>query len=263
MENSYLPFSSKILEIIKHNKVEYTFRMEFSGKVLPGQFFEVSIPKFGEAPISVSGIGENYVDLTIRKVGKVTNEIFENGVGQNLWLRGPYGNGFNLEDYVNKELIIMAGGTGVSPVKGVIDYFSKNRDKVKDLSVVVGYRSLDNILFHEEMKDWEKNSNFTLTLDNASDRYDGNVGYVVEYVNKLQINNLDDVAVIVVGPPVMMSCTTDALIKFGIGEDKIWVSQERKMCCGIGKCGHCKVNDKYICLDGPVFTYLENKELID
>ena len=98
-KNEYIPFRSEILEVIEHTPIEYTFRMEFRGDVKPGQFFEVSIPKFGEAPISVSGIGENYVDLTIRRVGKVTDEVFNNYVGDKLFLRGPYGNGFDIENY--------------------------------------------------------------------------------------------------------------------------------------------------------------------
>ena len=101
-KNEYIPFRSEILEVIEHTAVEYTFRMAFNGEVKPGQFFEVSLPQYGEAPISVSGIGAGYVDLTIRRVGKVTNEIFKNYVGDKLFLRGPYGNGFDIENYKNK-----------------------------------------------------------------------------------------------------------------------------------------------------------------
>ena len=112
--NDYIPFSSQILEVIRHTDIEYTFRMAYEGQVKPGQFFEVSIPKYGEAPISVSGIGEGYVDLTIRRVGKVTGEVFERYVGDTLLLRGPYGNGFRIEDYAGKDIVVMAGGTGLS-----------------------------------------------------------------------------------------------------------------------------------------------------
>lgn len=106
MTNEYIPFLSKIKEIVKHTETEYTFRMTYVGEVRPGQFFEVSIPKYGEAPISVSGIGEDYVDLTIRKVGKVTGEIFELNEGSCFFMRGPYGNGFEKENYQGKELIV-------------------------------------------------------------------------------------------------------------------------------------------------------------
>ena len=121
LKNEYRPFLSEIKEVIKHTDIEYTLRMAYNGDVKPGQFFEVSIPKYGEAPISVSGIDENTVDLTIRRVGKVTNEIFEYYVGDTLFLRGPYGNGFDVENYKNKELVVIAGGTGLSPVRGVVD----------------------------------------------------------------------------------------------------------------------------------------------
>ena len=132
VRNDYIPFPSEILEVVKHTDIEYTFRMAFRGDVKPGQFFEVSIPKYGEAPISVSGIGDGFVDLTIRRVGKVTNEVFEHYVGDTLLMRGPYGNGFDVENYKGKELVIIAGGTGVSPVRGVISYFADHAEQRKD-----------------------------------------------------------------------------------------------------------------------------------
>ena len=137
MANEYIPFLSKIKEIVKHTETEYTFRMTYVGDVRPGQFFEVSIPKYGEAPISVSGIGEDYVDLTIRKVGKVTGEIFELNEGSSFFMRGPYGNGFEKENYQGKELIVVAGGTGVSPVRGVISYFGEHQNEVKKLHTIL------------------------------------------------------------------------------------------------------------------------------
>lgn len=114
MKNEYIPFISEIKEVIKHTDIEYTFRMAYEGDIKPGQFFEVSIPKFGEAPISVSGIGIGTIDLIIRRVGKVTNEIFTNYVGDKLFLRGPYRNGFNINEYRGKEITVIAGGTGFS-----------------------------------------------------------------------------------------------------------------------------------------------------
>ena len=125
-DNTYLPFRSEILEVIKHADLEYTFRMAYDrGKehpVKPGQFFEISIPKYGEAPISVSGITDHSLDFTIRKVGSLTNEIFENYVGDHFFLRGPYGNGFDVNMFKGKEIILVAGGSGLSPIHGVIDY---------------------------------------------------------------------------------------------------------------------------------------------
>ncbi|MBN1039624.1 MULTISPECIES: anaerobic sulfite reductase subunit AsrB [unclassified Clostridium] len=262
-KNEYIPFLSEIKEVIKHTDIEYTFRMEFSGEVKPGQFFEVSLPKFGEAPISVSGIGKNTVDLTIRRVGKVTNEIFNNYVGDKLYLRGPYGNGFNINEYKGKDLIIVAGGTGLSPVKGVVDYFSNSVEEVNSFTLISGFKSPKDILFKSEIKDWNDKINLTITVDNADESYDGKVGLVTKYIPEIDIKDLNNVAVIVVGPPMMMKFTVAEFLKLGIEENNIWISQERKMCCGIGKCGHCKIDDTYICLDGPVFNYSKGKSLLD
>lgn len=263
MKNEYIPFISEILEVIKHTEIEYTFRMAFEGNVKPGQFFEVSIPKYGEAPISVSGIGAGYVDLTIRKVGVVTDEIFNNYVGDKLFLRGPYGNGFDIENYKNKEVIIVAGGTGLSPVKGIVDYFSENPSHSKGFTLISGFKSPIDILFKEDMKIWQKNMNLIVSVDGAEEGYTGKVGLVTKYVPELEIKDIDTVQVVVVGPPMMMKFTVLEFLKRGIKEENIWISQERKMCCGLGKCGHCRIDDTYICLDGPVFNYSVGKSLID
>ncbi len=263
MHNEYIPFKSKIVNVIKHTDIEYTFVMEFTGDVKPGQFFEVSIPKFGEAPISVSGIGENTIDLTIRKVGKVTNEIFENFVGDSLFLRGPYGNGFDVENYKNKQLVIVAGGTGVSPIRGVVEYFAKNNTEVKSFNLITGFKSTKDVLFKDDFKNWEKSIDVTLTIDKEEEGYTGNVGLVTKYIPELKFNNINDAVFIVVGPPIMMKFALAEVLKLGVKEENIWISHERKMCCGIGKCGHCKINSKYVCLDGPVFNYTEGKKLID
>ena len=228
-----------------------------------GQFFEVSLPKYGEAPISVSGIGENYVDLTIRRVGKVTDEIFNNYVGDKLFLRGPYGNGFDINNYKGKEVIVVAGGTGLSPVKGIVDYFSENKNDTKGFTLISGFKSPEDILFKEDIKAWEKNMNLIITVDGAKEGYEGKVGLVTKYVPELDIKDKENVQVVVVGPPMMMKFTVLEFLKLGIKEENIWISQERKMCCGIGKCGHCRIDDTYICLDGPVFNYSKGKELID
>ena len=263
MTNEYIPFISEVLEVIKHTEIEYTFRMSFKGDVKPGQFFEVSIPKFGEAPISVSGIGEGYVDLTIRKVGKVTDEIFTKYKGDKLFLRGPYGNGFNIENYRGKEVVIVAGGTGLSPVKGIVDHFAYNPGDGKKVTVISGFKSPKDVLFKDDMKRWNESLNFILTVDSAEEGYKGNVGLVTEYVPKLDFDDMNTAQVIVVGPPMMMKFTVQAFLNIGMKEENIWISHERKMCCGLGKCGHCRVGDTYICLDGPVFNYSEGKLLKD
>lgn len=263
MHNEYIPFISEIKEVIKHTEIEYTFRMAYVGDVKPGQFFEVSIPKFGEAPISVSGIGEDYVDLTIRRVGKVTNEIFEHYAGDKLFLRGPYGNGFDINDYKGKEIVVIAGGTGLSPVKGIVDYFANHIEETKGMTLVAGFKTPKDILFIEDIGHWKKKMDVILTVDCAEDDTTCQTGLVTEYIPKLKIKNVKEAVGIVVGPPAMMRFTTLGLLDVGFLEENIWISQERKMCCGIGKCGHCKIDDVYVCLDGPVFNYTKGRTLID
>ncbi|AAK79481.1 anaerobic sulfite reductase subunit B [Clostridium acetobutylicum] len=262
-KNEYVPFLSEIKEVIKHTNIEYTFRMSYDGVVKPGQFFEVSIPKYGEAPISVSGVGENTVDLTIRRVGKVTNEVFERYVGDKLFLRGPYGNGFDVENYKDKEIVIVAGGTGVSPVRGVVEYFAKNSKEAKSVTLIAGFKTPKDILFSEDFKEWKNNINIILTVDSAEGDSNFKEGLVTKYIPELKLQNVKEASAIVVGPPAMMRFSTQGLLDVGFKEENMWISQERKMCCGIGKCGHCKIDDVYVCLDGPVFNFTKGKNLID
>lgn len=263
MNNEYIPKLSAIEQVIKHTDLEYTFRMSYKGQVKPGQFFEVSIPKFGEAPISVSGIGENTIDFTIRRVGKVTDELFENYEGSRLFIRGPYGNGFELDHYRGKELVIVAGGTGLSPVKGVVDYFARNTGETAGTTLIAGFKSPDDILFREDFAFWEKRIHVIQTVDAAPGNYSGPVGMVTKYIPELKIKDIKNTVFICVGPPVMIKFTVMEFLKLGALEEAIWVSYERKMCCGIGKCGHCRIGSAYVCMDGPVFNYIDSKKLID
>lgn len=226
-------------------------------------FFEVSIPKYGEAPISVSGIGDGFVDLTIRPVGKVTNEVFEYYVGDTLLMRGPYGNGFDLEHYKGKELVIIAGGTGVSPVRGVISYFTEHKDERKDMTLIAGFKSVRDILFKADFEQWRQKMHMILTLDSGEETVEHKIGLVTKYIPDLKLAEVSKAVAIVVGPPAMMRFSVKGLLERDFKEENIWISHERKMCYGLGKCGHCKVNDTYICLDGPVFNYTKGKTLID
>ncbi|MDO5114768.1 MAG: anaerobic sulfite reductase subunit AsrB [Synergistaceae bacterium] len=261
--NEYLPFLSEVKEVIKHTAIEYTFRMSCEHEVKPGQFFEVSIPKYGEAPISVSGTGDGTIDLTIRRVGRVTNEIFERYAGDSLFLRGPYGNGFNVDDYRGKELVVIAGGTGLSPVRGLVDHFARNPRETDGMTLIAGFKSPADILFADDLSRWEKTINVILTVDSAGESSGYRVGLVTGYIPELRLKAPEKAAAIVVGPPAMMKFSTLGLIESGFREENIWISQERKMCCGIGKCGHCKIGSAYVCLDGPVFNYVQGKKLID
>lgn len=261
--NEYVPFLSEIIDVIKHTDIEYTFRLTYKGKVKPGQFFEVSIPKYGEAPISVSGIGDGTVDLTIRRVGKVTNEIFERYIGDKLFMRGPYGNGFDLDDYKGKEIVVIAGGTGLSPVKGVVDYFGSHSEEANGMTLVAGFKTPKDILFLEDFARWKQTMDVILTVDCAENDTACQIGLVTQYIPQLKLKNVNEAVAIVVGPPMMMKFAVQGLLGRGFYEGNIWISHERKMCCGIGKCGHCKIDDTYVCLDGPVFNYVKGRQLLD
>ena len=261
--NPYLPFASEILEVVRHTEKEYTFRMAFEGDVRPGQFFEVSIPKYGESPISVSGIAPGLLDFTIRKIGHVTNEIFNYDVGDKIYIRGPYGNGFDLDRYRGKELVIVAGGTGVSPVRGVIEYFADHMDETKGIHVIAGFRDANEILFRADFARWRKVMDITMTLDAGEPTEEYGIGLVTKYIPDLKINDPASAEAIIAGPPAMIKFAAKALAETGFPETHMWVDESRRMCCGLGKCGHCRVNDTYICKDGPVFNYAVGKQLSD
>jgi anaerobic sulfite reductase subunit B len=263
MKNEYIPKLSGIKEVIKHTDLEYTFRMEYEGEVAPGQFFEISIPKFGEAPISVSGVEDGLIDFTVRRVGVVTNEVFENYVGDKLLLRGPYGNGFDIEKFKGKELVMIGGGTGVSPMRGVIQYFAKHPNEAASTTLIAGFKSPEDVLFKEDFPEWEKTIKVIKTVDNAPDGYTGFTGMVTKYIPNLTFQDIKNAVFICVGPPVMIKFTIMEIKKLGVEDEQIWTSYERKMCCGIGKCGHCRMGDKYVCVDGPVFNYTKARDMAD
>lgn len=263
MNNPYISFRLPIIDIVKETDIDYTYRLQTNMKSENGQFLEVSLPGFGEAPISISDFGEDFIDLTIRKVGKVTGKVFDLNVGDYLYVRGPYGNGFLLDNYRGKHLIIVAGGTGLAPVKSIINYFYEHIQELKSFKLIIGFKSPKDILFKGEIEKWKGKIDVTLTVDKSEEDWLGNTGLVTEYIKKLEILDKDNTEAIVVGPPPMMKFSNIELLDKHLSEDNIWVSFERNMSCGIGKCGHCKIDNTYVCLEGPVFNYKEAINLID
>ncbi|MGL5244128.1 MAG: anaerobic sulfite reductase subunit AsrB [Sarcina sp.] len=263
MHNEVMPKACKILNVIKESKLEYTFRVETDIVPEHGQFLQLSIPKVGEAPISVSGFGDGFMDFTIRSVGKVTNEIFDLKAGDTLFLRGAYGKGWPVETFKDKNMVIISGGTGLAPVKSMIDKFYKNLSYVKSVNLICGFKNEEGILFKPELELWKEKFNTIYTLDNHT-KEGWETGLVTTHINKLPFESFEDnYEVVIVGPPMMMHFTALECLKNGIPEDKIWVSFERKMSCAIGKCGHCRIDETYVCLEGPVFNYTKAKNLLD
>lgn len=261
--NPYMTYPAKIKDIIKHTEIDSTFIVERHLNVKCGQFFQVSIPRYGEVPISISDYNEEEIELTIRKVGHVTDAIFEKEVGDNLQIRGPYGNSFEPEDHFGKDLIMITGGTGLAPVKHIINYFYSNPDKLNSFKLISGFKSSEDILFKDSFNKWQKTMDVCLTIDEEEEGWDGNTGFVTNYVSELELADIDNTHVIMVGPPPMLKFTGIELSNLDIPQEQTWVSFERRMSCGIGKCGHCKIDDTYVCLDGPVLKYDKAVELID
>lgn len=261
--NPYMTYPAEIKNIVKHTDIDYTFFVKKIINVKGGQFVQVSVPRFGEVPISISDYDDELIELTIRKVGHVTDAIFDKNIGDSLYIRGPYGNYFEPEIYFGKDLIMITGGTGLAPVKSVINYFYSNLDKLNSFKLISGFKSSKDILFKDSFSRWEKDMDICLTIDAPEECWSGNTGFVTEHVSKLEVSNLENVNVIMVGPPPMLKFTGIELSKLGIKDKQIWVSFERRMSCGIGKCGHCKIDETYICLEGPIFRYDKAANLID
>ncbi|MCF0228137.1 MAG: anaerobic sulfite reductase subunit AsrB [Parasporobacterium sp.] len=266
MNNIVLPSPHKILKNLAETKAEHTFRVEWHGQeVKHGQFFMLSIPKVGEAPISVSGMGEGYVEFTIRKVGRLTNGIFGLDEGDTLFMRGPYGNAFPVEEFKHKTLVVVAGGTGFSPTRTTLQYFYDHPDEIESVYIIVGFKDADSVLFREDLVKFAQNPKFHTyyCLDNT-EAPGFRQGMVTKYIPEVPFESFNgNYNVIIVGPPVMFRFAAEACKKGGVTDDKIWVSFERKMQCAVGKCGHCKINETYVCLEGPVFPYTKAKELLD
>lgn len=262
MGNITMPSAHKILQVIQETTAEYTFRVACVDKVGHGQFYVLSIPKVGEAPISVSSHGDGYVEFTIRKVGRLTNGIFGLKAGDPLFMRGPYGNGFPIGHFKGKHLAVIAGGTGLAPVRSLLQYFYTHPKEAESVSLIAGFKDVNAVLFKDDLDKFRDAFNVTYTLDNE-DAPGFQKGFVTSFIKDIAFDTFLDYNVVIVGPPVMINFAAKECMANGVAEEKIWVSFERKMSCSVGKCGHCKINETYVCLEGPVFNYTKAKTLLD
>lgn len=267
MENIYTAAAVTVLEITSHTDTERSFRLATDIQASPGQFVMVSLPHVGEAPIAISEIGDSDISITVRHVGKVTSGLFQLKPGDSLFLRGPYGEGFPLDLFEGGRLLVIAGGSGLAAVKPLVEYYLKNSQlqRLKQLDVLVGFRSPKHVLFKNQLKHWARDCGVVVTVDTTEDETEswaGGIGFVVSYIK--EVGNIGpSTSAVLTGPPMMMGNSVKELLRHHVQEDRIWLSFERHMKCGVGKCGHCRIRDKYVCVDGPVFSYLEARELID
>ena len=232
---------------------------------MPGQCAMLSIPGLGEALFSITSSPTNreYMEFSIKKCGCLTSWIHMLEPGQQITIRGPYGNGFPVETELRgKNLLFIAGGIGLAPLRSVINYCLDNRENYGKLQIIYGSRSKDDLVDYQEIIDeWMKAENVevNLTIDRPQEGWDGHVGFVPNYVKEL---NPDlSKTVIMCGPPVMIKFTLAGLKELGFKETQVYTTMELRMKCGIGKCGRCNIGNKYVCKDGPVFRFDQLDEL--
>ncbi|MCQ9206152.1 MAG: anaerobic sulfite reductase subunit AsrB [Omnitrophica bacterium] len=264
MDNIYLSKKAEVLGVRKHTPTEWSFSLRLETETIPGQFVMVSLPGVGEVPISISGYNPNSIELTIRDVGKVTREVCKISPGDHLYIRGPYGNGFPLQEFVGRHLLIIVGGSAIAAVKPLVEHYMNNSQfQLDGMDIIAGFKSPRHILFHDELNHWKKKYKVRITVDSDEDyAWMGSIGFVVDYIKEVKSIS-EDTRAIIIGPPLMMTNSVRELLRHGVKKENTYLSFERHMKCGIGKCGHCRIRDKYVCLDGPVFNYDDVKELID
>ena len=234
---------------------------------IPGQCAMLSMPGIGEALFSItsSPTNEEYLEFSIKKCGCVTTWLHEIEPGQQVTIRGPYGNGFPVDtELKGKDLLIIAGGIGLAPVRSVINYVRANRANYGTLDIVYGSRSKEDLVDYQEILDeWmaEDGINVHLTIDREQPDWDGHVGFVPNYVKELNFDTSK--TVVMCGPPIMIKFTLAGLEELGFQRDQVYTTFELKMKCALGKCGRCNIGDKYVCKDGPVFRLDQMTELPD
>ena len=224
---------------------------------IPGQCAMLSMPGVGEALFSItsSPTDQEYLEFSIKKCGCVTDWLHAMEPGQQITLRGPYGNGFPVDtEFRGKDLVFIAGGIGLAPLRSVIRYVRANRDQYGQVDIVYGARSQEDLVDYPEIvEQWcqEEDLGVHLTIDREQPGWDGHVGFVPGYVRELGFDT--GKTAVVCGPPVMIQFTLEALEAMGFQKTQVYTTLELRMKCGIGKCGRCNIGDRYVCKDGPVF----------
>jgi NAD(P)H-flavin reductase len=270
--NVYLPHIAVIEKIIDETYDTKTFQFNFKDEKLreeftfdSGQFGEYSAFGIGEATfcISSSPTRRDYLDCTVRRVGRVTNALHRLGVGAEIGFRGPYGNSFPLDFLQGKNLVFVAGGIGLAPLRSLIWNVIDTRDNYEKIDIIYGARSPADLCFKYDLDTWDKDKtvNMVTTVDKGDKDWTGREGFVPQVLEQVAPSAQNAVAV-VCGPPIMIRFTFPVLEKLGFTPEHMITTLEKRMKCGIGKCGRCNIGDIYVCRDGPVFTYAQIKNFI-
>lgn len=268
MQDVLKPQLARIIRIVPLCKDNHFFQVRFEDKQLaqdfrhlPGQFVEISVIGTGEMPISISSspTRQGFLEFCVRRVGKVTDALYRLKHNSLLGIRGPYGNGFPIEKMKGNNLLIIAGGLGMAPLRSLLWYALDNRKDFKDIILMYGSRCPEEFLFRDELITLleREDINCLLTVDKAdTDNWKGYTGVVTTLFDKVDIDAGSTYAA-VCGPPIVYKFVLEKLLQRNFSKGRILMSLERKMKCGVGKCGHCGVGsaNKYVCIDGPIFTY--------
>ena len=271
-KDTLIPSIGVVTDIRRDTPDVKTFRVVTEGGVKPfehkpGQCAMLSIPGVGEAMFSItsSPTNEEFMEFSIKKCGCVTEWLHSMEPGQEITIRGPYGKPFPVDtEFVGKDMLFIAGGIGLAPLRSVINYCRHYRDRYGKIDIVYGSRSKDDLVDYKEIIDeWEKDEGVEvhLTIDREQEGWDGHVGFVPNYVKELGFDT--NKIAILCGPPIMIKFTLAGLIELGFKKEQVYTTLEMRMKCGVGKCGRCNVGSKYICKDGPVFRFDQLDELPD
>ena len=275
MANLYTPHLMKIADHTNEGPGIHTFRLTFQDRETAssfsfkaGQFGEYSVFGSGECTfcIASSPTRKDYIECSFQVTGKVTNTLSDMEIGDTIGFRGPYGNYFPLDTMTGKNIVFIGMGIGLAPVRSVIWNCLDLRDQFKDITIIVGSRTADLLVYKQELEQWAQMSDvsFVKTVDPGGEPegWDGKVGFVPTVVKEVA-PSAEDAFAIVCGPPIAIKFTLPELINLGFPLDRIYTTLENRMKCGLGKCGRCNIGNVYVCKDGPVFTAEEIQQLPD
>jgi sulfite reductase subunit B len=268
IKNHYMSYPAVITKIERETFDVKTYTVKFveeniqnSFHYRQGQFAEISLFGYGESPISITSSPSRptFLEFTIRGCGKVTNAIHQKNVGDILYIRGPYGNSFPFEEIKGKNVAFVAGGIGLAPLRSLINRIFDERGQFGKVSILYGSKTPDELCFKKELEEWKKmkDTEVLLTVDKGDETWKGNVGVVTILFKQTKLLTSENGVAFVCGPPVMIPFCIAELQKLGFTPQNIYSTLERYMKCGIGKCGHCNIGEKFMCMDGPVFAYEE------
>jgi NAD(P)H-flavin reductase len=266
MKNLYFPIQGELEDVIEETPTIKTFviRPEAPISFRAGQFMQLTVPGLGEAPFtpSSSPAVTDKMEITILKTGTVTDVLHEMKAGDTVGLRGPFGQGYPLDKFEGKQVLLVGGGVGLAPLRSLIFALFENVDKIKRMSIKYGARMPEELLYRASYDEWSKKpkTDLTITIDVPARGWKGKVGLVTTLLDDVDVDKSNSY-VVSCGPSIMLKFVTAKLVEIGFQPEQIYLSMNRKMSCGVGKCGRCEVGPYYLCKDGPDMNYAKVQDV--